>query len=83
MWPYSKLNNHSDEWLCSGNGSVQDLDVIKWSVVVVNFHHPHPVDARHSLAHAPKDGVLPVQPLRRRECNKELTSVCVRTRVCH
>ena len=60
-----------------------NLDVLQRSVVFVCSGRAHSFHHSHAGKDSTKDGVLPIQPRARRECNKKLTPVCVRTGICH
>jgi hypothetical protein len=60
-----------------------DLHLLRGPVLPIRLHHAHLPYNAHALAHSPKDGMLPVQPRRRRQRDEELTSVGIGAAVRH
>jgi hypothetical protein len=60
-----------------------DLDFLHWSILLVCLDQTQLLDNLHATLHPAEDGVLAVQPWCRSECNEELRSICVWTRVGH
>lgn len=58
-------------------------NVISGTVLTVCLHHPDAVQHSDALTHSAKDSVLPIQPLRGRQREEELTPVGVWSSVSH
>jgi hypothetical protein len=63
--------------------SFDDLNLFQRLVFRIRLHQAHPLHNFHAALHSAKDCMLPIQPRRRRKCNKELAPIRVRSTVCH
>jgi hypothetical protein len=59
------------------------LDVFQRPVTRPRLNEPHPLHRPQPSLDSPKDGVLPIQPRRRRQCSEELRAIGIRPRVRH
>lgn len=62
---------------------LDNLDILRWSVLRPSLDHSHPFDGIHTRLHPAKDGMLAIEPRRRRKRDKELRPIRVWARVGH
>lgn len=65
------------------NPPPQNPHLVHRPISLPRLHRPHPPDHPHPLLDPPKNGMLPIQPRRRREGNEELRPIRVGPRVGH
>lgn len=57
--------------------------LIQRPILRPRLHQPHPLHNPHTLRNASKNRMFPIQPRRRRQGNKELTSIRIRPAIRH
>lgn len=65
------------------NPSSYNLDLIHRPVLRPRLHKPHPLHNPQPTLHPPKNRVLPIQPRRGRQSDKELTSIRILPTIRH
>lgn len=65
------------------NAGFDDLDLFQRLVLRVGLHQAHSLDDLKAAFDSSKDRVLPVKPGSRCQCDEELTSIRIRSAVCH